>query len=336
MAVEDAIAEIKKEIIESHNLIIKTDNLVKNLSAEIRQVQKKQEKYERKYIFNSVVAYVIFVVVIFGGLYVAFDAKVGVVRKEKETLEENFNKATSEIAELQKKLSIRAQQEKKTEQFLRLRQENRNLDALKVAESLDPKVLSPSMARLVTRESEELRRLLASQALDAGKVLYQKAHLNKALRELNRALEIKPQTEILAKVQHQRGIVLLKLNRNAKAAEAFLAAAAANPMSASTDNVLFMAAGALETSGDVPRALEVYERLLKDHAGSAYASQARRRVARLNRGRAESVKPKPKPEGTSIKPKPEGDRVKPVPKPKPETKPETKPESKPESKPKTE
>jgi len=291
MSVDDVIAEIKKEIVESHNLIIKTDNLVKNLSAEIRQVQKKQEKYERKYIFNSVVAYVIFVVVIFGGLYVAFDAKVGVVRKEKESLEESLKKAESEIRSLQGKLSVRAQQEKVTERFLYLRKQKRPFDALKVAEDLDPNLLSPVLARLVEKESAELRQELGKDAFEAGKTLFQKAHLSKALREFNRALEVKPPDKLFARIHHQRAMVLLKLNRNAQAAESFLAAADADPESSSADKVLFMAANTLEASGDVPRALEVYQRLLKEHSSSPYASQARRRIARLNRGKIDLDKP---------------------------------------------
>jgi flagellar biosynthesis chaperone FliJ len=115
MGFEDDIAEIKKEIVESHNLVIKTDNLIKNLSSEIRQIEKKQERYERKYIFNSVAAYVIFVVTIFGGMYVAFDAKVGVVRRENEELQKQLSKTKAETEEIQNKLALRSQQEKITE-----------------------------------------------------------------------------------------------------------------------------------------------------------------------------------------------------------------------------
>ncbi len=85
--------------------------MIKSLSAEIRQIQKKQETYERKYIFNSAVAYIVFVVIIFVGLYIAFDAKVGVVRREKEIEIENAKKARAEANELQSKLSSRSQQE---------------------------------------------------------------------------------------------------------------------------------------------------------------------------------------------------------------------------------
>ena len=148
MPIEDDIHEVKKEVTKTHNLIIKTDNLVKNLSSEIRQIQKKQEKYERKYIFNSVVAYVIFVIIIFGGLYVAFDAKVGVVRREKEVLEEKLSKTETERDDLQKKLSVRAQQERVTERFLRLKRQKQDFDALKEADRLDAKVLSPLLSNL--------------------------------------------------------------------------------------------------------------------------------------------------------------------------------------------
>ena len=37
-------AELKREIIESRNLIIKTDNLLKNLQAELKNVAKKKTK----------------------------------------------------------------------------------------------------------------------------------------------------------------------------------------------------------------------------------------------------------------------------------------------------
>jgi len=312
MPVEDAIADIKKEIVESHNLIIKTDNLVKNLSADIRQVQKKQERYERKYIFNSVVAYVIFVVVIFGGLYVAFDAKVSTVRREKESLEEELAKAKIQVEEYQTKLAIRSRLERKTEQFLQLKESGKNLDALQVVEKLDAKHLSPVLARLVDKEAKDLRRRLAQEALDAGKVLYQKAHLSKAMRELDRALDAKPAADLAAKVHHQRALVLLKLNQNARAAKSFLAAVDADPTVSSADNLLFMAAGSLETSGDIPHALEVYERLLKHHAKSIYANQARRRIGRLTGKKATAPKPPapapapaPRAEDATEKPKPE-------------------------------
>jgi len=317
MPIEDDILEVKKEVTKTHNLIIKTDNLVKNLSSEIRQIQKKQEKYERKYIFNSVVAYVIFVIIIFGGLYVAFDAKVGVVRREKEVLEEKLSKTEAERDDMQKKLSVRAQQERVTERFLRLKRQKQDYDALKEADRLDAKVLSPLLSELVRKEADDLRTRLAGVALQEGKSLLQKGHLMRALREFDRALKVRPPGPMLAQVHFQRGQALEKLNKIAKAAESFLAAAEADPESPIADSALFSAGQCLETSGDVPRALSIYERFLNDYGTSRHASQVRWRVTKLTRSGPGGPVTPPAPGGT---PGGTGDE-----KPKPEDKPKPKP-----------
>ncbi len=283
MTMPDEIGEIRKEIIESHNLIIKTDNLIKNLSSDLKQIHKKQERYERKYIFNSVTAYIIFVVVIFGGLYVAFDAKTGVVVKEKERIEKDLELQKAEIVKLQKKISQRSQQDRIAERFLRLKKEDRNLDALKVAESLDSLQVSPLIDYLVTKEAEELRLKLAGDTMDAGKALFNKGLLSKALREFERAAEIKPPGALLAQIHLHRATVLQKLNRTAKAADSFLAAVDADPQSTFADFALFMAATTLETSGDVPRALDGYKRLIEEYTKSKHIHFARRRVEKLMR-----------------------------------------------------
>jgi tetratricopeptide (TPR) repeat protein len=322
MPVEEEMQEVKKEITKTHNLIIKTDNLVKNLSSEIRQIQKKQEKYERKYIFNSVVAYVIFVIVIFGGLYVAFEAKVGVVRREKEVLEEKLAATEAERDDMKKKLSIRAQQERVTERFLRLKRQNQDFDALKEADRLDAKTLSPLLSELVKKEADDLRSRMASTALQEGKALLQKGHLMRALREFDRALKVRPPGRMLAQVHYYRGNALQKLNKIAKAAEAFLAAAEADPDAPFADTALYSAGTCLETSGDVPRALSIYERFLNDYGTSRHSSQVRWRVTKLTRsGPAPVVIPEP---GTEV----------PKPKPKPGEEPEGKPKKRPKPAPK--
>lgn len=63
------LKEIKKEIIEARGLIIKSNNLTNSLSAEVRSIAKRQAGYERTISWNSIAAYIIFVVLIFTGIY---------------------------------------------------------------------------------------------------------------------------------------------------------------------------------------------------------------------------------------------------------------------------
>jgi tetratricopeptide (TPR) repeat protein len=305
MAVEEDIQAIRKESIEAHNLIIKASNQLANLSGEIRQIQKRQESYERKYWINSVWSYVIFTALIFGGVYLAFEAKVGAANREKAELDRQLAKARGDAEELQAKLAVRAQQEKLAEDILRLKRDNQDEEALKLAESQDPNSLSPVLGRLVSREAEDLKEKIGRQALTAGGEWLQRGQLKHAQREFDRALAARPtRPELLAELHGQRGQVLVKLNRTALAAADFLAAFEANPRGEGADNHLFSAAGLLETSGDVPRALEAYRRLLAELPHSRYGAQARRRLAALERSGA-PVRPAPAaPEPTPAAPEP--------------------------------
>jgi TolA-binding protein len=220
---------------------------------------------------------------------------------------------------MQKKLSVRAQQERVTERFLRLKRQKQDFDALKEADRLDAKVLSPLLSELVKKEADDLRTRMAGVALREGKSLLQKGHLMRALREFDRALKVRPPGRMLAQVHYQRGQALQKLNKIAKAAESFLAAAEADPDSPIADTALFSAGQCLETSGDVPRALSIYERFLNDYGTSRHASQVRWRVTKLTRSGPGGAVTPPAPGGTEVpkpKPKPD-DKPKPKPKPKP-------------------
>ena len=62
---DEELREIKREIIESRGLVIKTNNLTNALSADIKSIAKRQQSYERRISWNSATAYVVFVVVVF-------------------------------------------------------------------------------------------------------------------------------------------------------------------------------------------------------------------------------------------------------------------------------
>ena len=47
--VDEEIREVKKEIIESRGLVIKTNNLTNALSADVKSIGKRQATYERRF-----------------------------------------------------------------------------------------------------------------------------------------------------------------------------------------------------------------------------------------------------------------------------------------------
>src|ERR1700734_1848903 len=82
--VDDELGEIKREIIESRSLLIKTNNLTNALSADIKSIAKRQQTYERRLSLNSATAYIVFVLVVFAALKFAWDARVESIKSETE------------------------------------------------------------------------------------------------------------------------------------------------------------------------------------------------------------------------------------------------------------
>jgi TolA-binding protein len=82
--VEDELRELKREVIESRGLVIKTNNLANGLSADLKSIAKRQAGYERQITWNSATAYAVFVLVVLIGLKVLWDYRLDNVRTETE------------------------------------------------------------------------------------------------------------------------------------------------------------------------------------------------------------------------------------------------------------
>src|SRR5579863_4830918 len=104
--VDDELAEIKREIIESRGLVIKTNNLTNALSADIKSIAKRQQSYEGRLAWNSATAYVVFVIVVFAALKFAVDARVDAIdatskhlRDENARMKQDLDEARAHLAD---------------------------------------------------------------------------------------------------------------------------------------------------------------------------------------------------------------------------------------------
>src|SRR5437764_13264024 len=79
---ERGFEEIRKEVVESRNLVIKTDNLLKNLHAELKLVSKRQEEIAKKGWVGSAVAYGLFSALALVGSVMVANARVSSAREE--------------------------------------------------------------------------------------------------------------------------------------------------------------------------------------------------------------------------------------------------------------
>src|SRR5438067_2547670 len=90
---EDELHELRREVIESRGLVIKTNNLTNALAADLKAIAKRQVGYERRISWNSAAAYVVFVLVVLLGVKILWDYR-------RENLQDDGGAAKAELATL--------------------------------------------------------------------------------------------------------------------------------------------------------------------------------------------------------------------------------------------
>lgn len=114
------LEEIKREIVESRSLSIKTNNLVNALAADVNSIAKRQQNYESKLRWNSAVAYVVTVVVMMVVAKVVVDARVETVRATTEGQREQLAQAEKELARLEQQADDRRKGTRAAADFYKL------------------------------------------------------------------------------------------------------------------------------------------------------------------------------------------------------------------------
>src|SRR6185436_13965831 len=127
---DEELREIKREIIESRGLVIKTNNLTNALSADIKSIAKRQGTYERRISWNSAVAYLVFVVVVFAALKLAMDARIDQLKADAETHSSDNTRLRKELKDLQEKDRERAGAEARAAQFYDLIRQGKRSDLI--------------------------------------------------------------------------------------------------------------------------------------------------------------------------------------------------------------
>ncbi len=106
------LEEIKREIVESRSLTIKTNNLVNALAADLKSIAKRQQTYERRFVLNGATAYVVTIAVVLVLLKFAWEAKLQAVRAENQD-------GVAKVEQLQKEIKGLQERDEKSTQSTR-------------------------------------------------------------------------------------------------------------------------------------------------------------------------------------------------------------------------
>ena len=213
------LARLREEIAQTRNVVIKADNLIKNINAEVRTVTLRQGQQERKTFFNSAASYFIFVLLIFAGLYFTFQSRLQGYDMRDRLAQTKAEGQRREIAQLNTELERWRQTERDMLEFEQLVREGEKERAIEQFDSLRRLKFSGLIEQIVLQFKSEV----ATELYEQGVNLYEEdAAAAKAL--FLRSLEYNPEPPYIGQLYYYQGMTAFRLEEYREATEHFRAA----------------------------------------------------------------------------------------------------------------
>lgn len=280
---DEEIREIKKEIIESRGLIIKTNNLTNSLASDIKSIAKRQAGYERRFNWNSAVAYILFATLSFVGLKLASDARIREIESDKAGLERRLEETKRELNKETRRAEQRAQAAERAASYYQLIRQQKRKKVVSQYESILEEELSPAEEAFFRDKVEQFRLDLSISAYQKGLDLMRTGRYAEAAQKLRKAIELKEEAAHMPSVKYQLAKALKQLGRQS---EAMIYAQQVVDQEIDKDlhdNAYWLLARCANQGGDLDTARDALRTLLRRWPRSSIAPNARAKLRALNR-----------------------------------------------------
>jgi TolA-binding protein len=281
--VDEEIREIKKEIIESRGLIIKTNNLTNALAADIKSIAKRQAGYERRFNWNSWIAYVLFATLSFVGLKLASDARIGEIEGEQETLERQVGELRRELAEETRRTERRGNAENEAAAFYRLIRERRRTEVVERWPEVRREQLSRAEAAFFRDTVDRFHLDLSIEAYQGGLDLMRTERYAEAAEAFQEAIRLKEEASHIPAVKYELARALRHLGRHAEARVLAQQVVEQTIDRELQDDALLLYSACSEDLDDIDEARSALRTYLRRWPRSAEAVEVRRHLAELTR-----------------------------------------------------
>jgi TolA-binding protein len=283
-ASEGEIAALRKEVIEARNLVIKTDNLLKNLHAEVKNMGRRAEDQERRHKYTSVTAYVLFALLAGIGAIAFARAEVRTARDEAQANESRAVALQKDAEKIKAADQVRRDASEKALRVYDLlgsEKEGPGLNqAMTQAMHIDRGQISTLESRAIDDRAAGMKVKIAEAARSAGEAAFRHQDWKSASQELGRYVELEPKLSDNMIWFHlgSARVQTREFQGAIQPLENFLKGTGGTKTAQYAGLLLGQA---YEEVGNSSRAREVYERALSLYPGSDFAPMLRNRLKKI-------------------------------------------------------
>lgn len=280
--VDEEIREIKKEIIESRGLVIKTNNLTSSLGADIKAIAKRQAAHERRTWWNSVVAYGMLGALCVFGFKLLLDVSVQEMELEKQHLSDEADRLRTELEEEVRRAEARATAEAKALAFYELVKANKRPEAIERFATLEKEQLSPAERAMFADVIKRFEAELAVEAYQAGLGLVRTGRFSEAMESFEDAMRLDPSASHVPTMKYYMGLAQQKLGKPVKAKELLEEVLAQGLDKSMHTETTWLISHVHEELDDLDAARDAMRSLMRKWPRSEYFVDARKRLGELN------------------------------------------------------
>jgi len=204
--------ELKREIVEARNQAIKTDHLMKNLSLDIKEFEKRFDTLERRTRWvNAAAHFLVAGTIVFAAYTIVsvksrhFNESMAALKADLETERQNAQVRGEELrkhsSQLEKESHQQAQAEEQAIKVIEALDDKQEAKAGMLLEQLEAEHLSPLSHRLVDKRLIDLRRKVLDSSLKEGRAHYVAKRYDNAVTTLRRAVSLDGDPKALISAQ---------------------------------------------------------------------------------------------------------------------------------------
>lgn len=281
--IDARLRELNQELIETRNLTIKTDHAVRNLAGDMRELTRMQETFQKRTLWSSGTAYVLFTVLAVGGLFLFFRAATSSSSADEQVVQDQFRQFERRIEELEQEVERRRDSEKEAWGFYELLERGSSEEVVERFPSVQSRLVDRASIELFRREVDRIRQQLATDAFAEGMRAYSASRWQDARESFQRSLNYREFAPYTPELNYHLGDALFHLNDHATAVRYYNTAIASGELSRDLEPLATYRLGeSLRAMGRDREALEVYKSFQQRFPSHPWKSAAETRASALS------------------------------------------------------
>ncbi len=279
---EYELEEIKREIVESRSLSIKTNNLVNALAADVKSIAKRHQMQERRLFVNGAAAYVVTIAVVLVFVKLAWDIRLETVRAEGSEALERADQLEKQFKSLQTREEGTLRARRQASEFYALIQENKRREILERFPEVAKAELTPTERAVFENATERARNELSLIAYQMGLDHARTGRWQEAAQQFRDSLAYKKDGAHAPSASYELSRALVKLGLHRDAIPILLGLSEASADREVMDEATFLLAQAqleIEAWNDAKTTLRTF---IRRFPTSPHLNDARAKLAEVS------------------------------------------------------